>query len=68
MYLRTGADIADLSFYEDVRIDGFEGFDRLFGLAYVFLERQRGNIKDDGIKSGPGCFYSVQGASGYDRR
>jgi len=35
---RTDADIADLSFHQDARIDGLEGFDCLFGLAYIFLK------------------------------
>src|SRR5262245_52145591 len=60
MYFRTGSDIADLSLYEDSRIDGFEGFDRLFGLPHVLLERQRGSVEDDGIKPAPRCFDSLR--------
>jgi hypothetical protein len=30
MYFGTGPDVADLSLYQDGRIDCFEGFDRIF--------------------------------------
>src|SRR5262245_49127166 len=59
MYLRTSPDIADLSLDEDGRIDGFEGFDRFFGLPHVLLERQRRSVENDGIKPAPGCFHSL---------
>ena len=59
MYFRTGSNVADLSLDKDVRIDCFEGFDRLFCLSYVLLEWQRGKIEDDGIKSGPDRFYGL---------
>jgi hypothetical protein len=37
---------------------------RLFCLAHVFLEWQRGKIEDDRIEPGFGCFYSFrQGVS-----
>ncbi|MDB6088177.1 MAG: hypothetical protein JWN85_961 [Gammaproteobacteria bacterium] len=53
-----GIDVAEFSFYEDGRINGFEGFDGLFGLAHVLLERKRGKVEDDGIKPGLGCLHS----------
>src|SRR5262245_31870912 len=59
MYLRTRPDIADLSLDQDGRIDGFEGFDRLFSLPHVLLERQRGSVEDDGIKPASGRFQSL---------
>jgi len=51
---RAGSDVADFSLDEHGRIDGFEGFDGLPGLADIFFEGQGGKIKDDGIESGFG--------------
>src|SRR5215813_468547 len=59
MYLGTASDVPNLSLYQDGRIDCFEGFDRLFGLAHVLLQQQLGSIKDNGIKPCFGCFYSL---------
>ena len=55
MNFGTASNVADLSLYEDRGIDGLEGFDRLFGLTYVLLERQLGSIEDDGIKPSLCC-------------
>ena len=60
MNFRTGSNVADLSLDEDGGIDGLEGFDRVFRLPYVLLERERGNVEDDGIKSGLRRFYSLR--------
>src|ERR1700731_2018448 len=60
MDFRTGSDVANLSLDQNVRIDCFESADRLFSLAHVFLEWQRGKVEDDGIKSGPSCFHSFR--------
>ena len=47
MDFRPGSDVADLALNQDCRIDGLEGFDGLFRLADVLLERKRGQIEDD---------------------
>ena len=49
-------DVADLAFDEDGGVDRFEGFDSLFGLADVFFEGECGEIEDDGVEAGLGCF------------
>src|ERR1700736_6596567 len=67
MNLRTGANVANLSLDQDVRIDFLERFDRLFGLTHVFLEWQRGKVEDDGIKPGLGCFDSLRQGVGMIR-
>src|SRR5262245_28846617 len=56
MYFRAGSDVTDLSLDENSRIDGFESFDRFFGLPHILLERQRGSVEDDGIKPASGSF------------
>src|SRR5215469_12191767 len=47
VYLRTGSDVADLSFYQDGWVDLFESFDSFFGLAQIFFERQRREVEND---------------------
>ena len=56
MNLRSGSDIADLSFHQDGGIDGLESLDRLFRLSYILFERMSGCVEDDGIEPRPGCF------------
>jgi hypothetical protein len=51
MDLRPGPDVADLTLDKDRRIDGLEGFNGLFRLADVLLERQRRQVEDDGVKA-----------------
>src|SRR5262245_39526789 len=48
------------------RIDRFESFDRLFGLAHVLLERQGGNIEDNGIDPWP--LLQPSPGTAYDQR
>src|SRR5579863_1370960 len=48
----AGADVADFAFNQNVGIDGFQFLHGVAGLAYVFVERQRGKIEDDGIEAG----------------
>jgi hypothetical protein len=47
VYFRTGPDVADLSFYQYGWVNLFECFDCLFGLARVFVERQRRKVEYD---------------------
>ena len=51
MDFRAGSDVADLALDQDRRIDGFEGFNGLFRLADVLLERERRQVEDDGVKA-----------------
>ena len=50
MYFRTGSNVANLSLYEDCRIDCFEGFNCFSGLTRVLLEGLGRNVEDDGVK------------------
>ena len=52
----AGADVADFAFDEDGGIDSLEGGDGFFRLADVLVDRQRGEIEDDGIEAGAGGF------------
>ena len=67
MDFRTGSNIADLSLHQDRGIDRFERFDRLFGLAHILLEWQRGKIEDDGIKPGFGRLNGLRQGMGVIR-
>ena len=59
MDFRPGSDVADLAFDKDRRIDGFEGFNGLFGLADVLFERERRQVEDDGVKARLGDIQGV---------
>ena len=60
MYLRAGSDIPDFSLYKDRRIDCFQRFDRLLGLAHIFGGGQGRHIKDDGVKPGIGSLHRLR--------
>src|SRR5262249_45830747 len=59
MYFRTGSNVADLSLYKDGRIDRFDRFHRLLGLAHVLFEWQRRSVEDNGIKPALDPFQSL---------
>src|SRR5262245_31045861 len=54
------SNIADLSLYQNGRVDRLEDLNCLFGLAHVFLQRQRGEVEDDRIEPGFCCGYGVR--------
>jgi hypothetical protein len=51
MDFRARTDIANLSFYENGRMNGLEGDNSLLRLANILLFRQRGKIDDDRIEA-----------------
>ena len=49
---RAGSNVPDFSLYKHGRIDRFQRFDGLLGLAHIFFEGQGRQIKDNGVESG----------------
>ena len=59
MNFRAAADIAELTFDDDVGVDRFDGFDGLLCLPDVFLEGERGSVEADHIVPGSCGFLSL---------
>src|ERR1700733_5224707 len=67
MDLRSRSDVADLALDKDRRVDSLEGFNGLFRLPDVLLERQRRQVEDDGIKTRFGDIQGVRQRMGMVR-
>jgi hypothetical protein len=65
--LGSSSDVADRALDQDRRIDALEGFDGLFRLANVLLERQRREVEDDGVKARFGDIQGVRQRMGVVR-
>src|SRR5690348_4181618 len=60
MNFRARSNITDLSLYQDGRIDRLKDANGLFGLAHVFLKRQRGEVEDNRIEPGLRRGYGIR--------
>ena len=70
MDFRAASYITDFPFYQERRIDAFERFDGLLGLAHVLLKGQRRTVKDDHVKARLhrlDCFSKRMGVVGIEK-
>src|ERR1700740_601341 len=58
--LRAASNVSYFSFYEHGRVDRFENFYSLLGLAHVFFKGQGRQIKDNRVESSLCCFHPLR--------